>query len=513
MVRIPPKTLIRKATYHLMNFLGYFSSSPFDSKYWLDNYETFANLTNPFDTYQFMREGRIVETSLAELCLFQLPDYYAARDQMRALIREYSTGDNAIFTRNNFEGPVRYNVGNFRFRDERWNDPKKWFDFPHRTDVYSPSTLVFAGVPLPKTDLFNGWKPTENIFSSERFSNDSYWRFVDSAIVILNNLCVAANVNPNILSAFFTVKSPGPNNADYIEMDRIARNVANDHRSELRGIVGDVNVLISHPRYFWANPPDSDTRDRNLAYQLYSDALGIPLFGDNSTAFMAYSCDYTFPIVQSDPSGNRQLTRPVLEYLEAFEISLNARAPFARNLGGTRIYADAVGAALQIMNLFEFLKDSEPQLLLHSSMSFDNALKKMAMRQLGSVLTNPNIIGESDYERIWQLEVQARDNLPSGQGGYMVPLHSEITINNIGTMALFGGGVAARNGGYQIGAILMASGALLSLINEPGYGEVLTRAADIEMIRQDGSNTLDSTIYRPFTARQILSTVPVMRIE
>lgn len=516
-MRIPPKTLFMKSLLEGLRFVGMNGNTVFDSVYWRNNYRYFENLTNPFDTFQFMQNGRLVETSLAELCLFQQDTFNSAINEIRRIISDLSSGETAIITNDFYSGEVRsIESPNFRQMDERWNSPEKWFSFPHTTDVYSPSLSVFPGVPVPKTDSFNGWRPTANLLNSSRFSDDSYWSVIDRITNVLNSICIASNLNPNLLSPLFTVNSPGPNLNDYSAMDGIARNVANtyydrfaDAHSDSMGV--PIGEFRDNPRLFWAGTPDGDARDITQYVNYCSERTGIPLDGSVSTNFMAYYCDFAFPVIHSDPSGNAGLVRPSNEYLLAFMYSLRLRSPVARNLVGIRYYADSVGAMLQLLNLLEFLKNAQPQLILHSGMSFDNALKSMSFNQLGGAIGTPGWFTESDYQRLWNQEVNMRNSLPPGQGGFSVPLQPDITIQNIGTAGLAAGGVIARSGNAQIGAVIMAASALLTLCNSPQYGEILARAPDIEFIRQNGQHNLNSTIYRKFTPRKILNTMPVMR--
>lgn len=531
------ETMVKKAIREGALFLGYsYKLSQYDAKYWRPNYDYFANLNNPFEEYEFPvtnNDGSIsiVNTSLAELCLFQQDTWNSAMANLRRIKNELTSGELVLFSKDPYSGPLRSETPtNFRTQDPRWNNPRGWFAFPHNTDVYTPSPSVYRGVPIPKVDRFSGWVPTSNLIgndgSSNIVSNDSFISIAEEIAENLNQLCFAANINPSFFSALFSVNSPGPNNNDYLAMDRISRGVINTYFNEMFRqrefySAAESPAAIS-ARNFWANPRDGVPADTDSIIRRLSEGNGIPLYGPSSEAFMAYytkMCSlYVMP--QCDVPSGRITILPIHdESRNTVMASIRTRAPHVANSGGERFYADAVGNMCQLINLIEFLDGSLPQLLLHSGMSFHNALLSMSFNQAGAV----DVLNNSEYNRLWQAEVSARRELPVGQGGYNVALEYPIDPSTIGTLLLRGQQQAASNGQATgvAGTVIMAAGALLSLWRTPRYAQVIARAPELEIIRQDSRpstgagamNGVNQTIYRGFTPRRVLSATPVLRLE
>lgn len=519
---ISAKTLFKKAIRETALFLGYdFTPDPLDARYWAPNYQAMNNLSNPFEDYQFTVEidGRVEvrSTSLAELCLFQETTYRENIMRLASIISSISEGPDAIIGTDDFDFRIPGTPPpNFNSIDPRFNDPRGWFNFPHTTDIYRADAIgVFAGVPIPKTNSYSGYKPTPNIFNPDRFSRESYLSTVRDICSILTQICIASNIHPGICSIAFTCNSPGQNSNDYAAMDRIASSVARTYSSQLSDAgVYDIGSIITNPRPFWAHPIDGDIRDFERTTQLYSTATGIPLNGTQAEAFMAYSAQFAsaFNIPNCLANGGNMRFKAIDEvggnhYL-SFGNSLGSRRPFAANYNGTRIYSDCIASFMELINLCNMILRHPPQLFLHAGMSFHNALLNMSFRQLGAQLDD----SAGSYRQLWASEVNARRDLPSGTDGYNVPFQPDLTWQNIGTMNLTIGSGLVQSGN-SLGVVLLAAGALLREMETPQYGNVLARAPALEMIRQDGSKTISSTIYRGYTPRDIISCCPVLRLS
>jgi hypothetical protein len=535
------KTMFKKAAREAALFLGYsYSLSEFDAKYWRPNYRYFSNLTNPFEQYEFPVTNddgsvSIVSTSLAELCLFQQDTWNTTMANLNRIKRNLTSGEQVLFSRDPYLGNLNSSTSqNFRNGDARWNNPRDWFLFPHVTDVYRPSPSVYRGVPIPRVDNFNGWIPTAALISSNgldnEVSNDSFISIAEEIVENLNQLCFAANINPAFFSALFSVNSPGPNNFDYEAMDRISRGVINSHFDGmfrqrdyyLAGNPSDVDA-----RNLWANPRDGNAADADATINRLSRGNGIPLYGSSSVAFMAYftrMCSL-YELPQCDaPMGRIKVMPTNEESRNIVMASIRYRSPQAVNTGGERFYADSVGNMCQLVNLIEFLSGSLPQLLLHSGMSFHNALLSMSFNQISGLdRESGNLLNRSEYNRLWQAEVAARRQLPPGQGGYNVALEYPIDPSTIGTLLLRGQQQAASNGQplSPVGTVITAVGALLSLWQSPRFAQVIARAPDLEILRQDSmpsrsvgaQNGVNQTIYRGFTPRRVMTSNPILRLS
>lgn len=503
------KTMTKKAIYETIRFLGgNLGLTELDAAFWRRNYSSFENLTNPFEVYQFTNAtGEIQTYSLADLCLFQEGTFQTARREAIAILEEISSGPSAIVGMENFTGSLPASTPpNFRSLDPRFNNPGNFFSFPHRTDVYTPSITVYPGVPIPKVSRFVGYKPTQNIFNRSVFGDEAYWQLVNRILSCLNQYCYSSNIHPGVFSAMFTSRSPVLATNDYNQTDRIAAEIIRNNRSDLEdaGVILDIN----NPRYFWAHTFDGDQRDVAVYARTLSDATGISLESNANS----YFCRFAFPHALPDcnENGNTAAIRSIRGSgsFEAvvIERSISTRAPYVANSQGVRCYGDSVTSMLQLVNLLKFVVDHPPQLFLHSGMSFHNALLKMALAQCGS-----NINTVRNYENTWNIEVQARAQLPAGESGYNVPLHSDITPENIGTLGI-AAGTRVGQGNQAVGAAIIAISALIREMESPAYGQVLARAPELEFVRQDGSHTLGSTVYRGFSARKILTCQPVLRL-
>lgn len=514
------RTFFFKAVREAALFLGYdYVKTPYDANYWRPNYQSFDNLSNPFDDYTFTVDEngtlRPVTVSLAELCLFQEDTFTSNINFIRNKLRELSTGENAIISLSDYDNSIsRSAQPNFRLIDTRWNDPRGWFSFPHSYDVYRADVGgVAEGVPIPKVSRYVGFKPTSNLFSNENFSRDYYINTVRELCRALTQVCLASNIHPGLFVLGFIGNTPGPNFNDYAAMDRIAGSVASNRRSQLAAAgVYDIDGIIRNPRPFWAHPIDGDIRDFNRVTETYAEATGIPLDGTQSQAFMAYATEFgsCFRIPTPDSSGGNARIKSIDEIggeaYYSFGNSIDIRSPYAANYHGVRRYSDSIGSFMALVNICNLVINQPPQLLLHAGMSLHNALLKLSFRQLGASLSAT----DDSYQMLWQAEVNARRDLPQGEDGYNVPFQPDLTWQSIGTLGLAVGNNVVRSGN-PVGLVIGAAGALIREMQTPAYGAVLARAPSLEYIRQDGSKTLDSTIYRGYTPRNVISCIPVMR--
>lgn len=509
---INKRTVAVKAVREAGLFLGYSNllKTPYDVGYWMGNYDLMYNLSNPWDNYQFVgTDGTITERSLAQLCDFQQGAFSDGIRECEAVVRELESI--GVISRNNLTNwaPSRAPTVNFNFLDSRFNNPNAFFNFPHYTDVYTPDAVLPPGIPYAKLDRFNGWKPTNKLFSTEEFGTDAMVAICERVRNAFNSICSGANIHPGLFVMLYEALSPPDARQDYAQMDRIAANLISvrglnsGSRSSQTTRFGYEGYFT--PRSLWAKTFDASLHDNAYIARDFSILTGIPLETNSFSFFCRQANLFSFPGLDAEPSHAR-ITFNAAGTLEEQTItrSLASRSTSPIISQGVRVYGSAVTSFMQMVNVCELIKNHPPQVFLHSAMSFHNSLIMLAFNQLRG---NENLI--HDYRVLWNQEVAARAAGTPGPFGTRVALYPDITPENIGTMALYAG----RAVGGTTGVIIQAASMLLRAMNHNGYGELMSRASHSEFIRQNGNPGLDSTIFRNITPQAILNCRPVIRIN
>lgn len=509
---INKRTVVIKAVREASMFLGYSNliKTPYDVGYWMGNYDLMFNLSNPWENYQFVgTDGTITERSLAQLCDFQEGAFNDGVRECSNVIRELEAAD--VISRNNLTNwsPSRAPTVNFNFLDSRFNNPNAFFNFPHYTDVYTPDAVLPPGIPYAKLDRFNGWKPTNKIFSSDEFGTDAMIAFCERIKNAFNSICSGANIHPGLFVMLYEALSPPDARLDYAQMDRIAANIISTRglnsgsrgsTSTIYGYEGDIT-----PRALWAKTFDASEYDNAIIARDFSDMTGIPLEANAFSFFCRQAHLFKFPSLDTDPAHARITFNPagtIEEQTITRSLANRSTSPIISQ--GVRVYGSAVTSFMQMVNVCELIKNHPPQVFLHSAMSFHNSVLTLAFNQLRG---NQNLI--SNYRTLWNQEVAARAAGTPGPFGTRVALYSDITPENIGTMALYAG----RASGGTTGVVIQAVSMLLRSMDSNEYGELMSRASHSEFIRQSGSPGLDSTIFRGITPQKILNCRPVIRIN